>query len=75
MTPKNPVKYKRLKDPQTGMYKNYPYPAFTGIPSNAETDEHPFPEEAIDMTYDGLRPSNKGFAIIAKMVVNLMKKY
>ncbi|MEP7377290.1 MAG: SGNH/GDSL hydrolase family protein [Chitinophagaceae bacterium] len=75
MTLENLVKYKRLKNPQTGTYKNYPYPDFIGVPFNPETDEYPYPPEAIDMTYDGLHPSDKGFAIIADMLVNVMKKY
>ncbi|MEO6722010.1 MAG: SGNH/GDSL hydrolase family protein [Ferruginibacter sp.] len=75
MTLKTLVKYKRLKDPQTGKYKNYPYPASIDIPFNPETDEYPYPKEAIGMTYDGLHPSDKGFAIITNMLVNIMKKY
>jgi lysophospholipase L1-like esterase len=75
MTLKNLVKYKRLKDPQTGKYKNYPYPSFIDIPFNPETDEYPYPKEAIDMTYDGLHPSDKGFSVITNMLVNVMKKY
>jgi lysophospholipase L1-like esterase len=75
MTPNNLVKYKRLKDSQTGAYKNYKYPAFTNIPFNPETDEYPYPPEAMDMTYDGLHPSDKGFAIIAAMLVKIMKNY
>jgi lysophospholipase L1-like esterase len=72
---KNLVKFKRLKDPQTGRYKNYPYPSFIGVPFNPETDEYPYPAEAIDMTYDGLHPSDKGYTIIANMLVKIMKKY
>ncbi|MEP6951218.1 MAG: SGNH/GDSL hydrolase family protein [Ginsengibacter sp.] len=75
MTLENLVKYKRLKEPQTGAYKNYKYPAFTGVPFNPGTDEYPYPAEAIDMTYDGLHPSDKGFAIIANMLVDILKKY
>lgn len=75
ITLKNTVKYKRLKDPKTGVYKNCPYPAYIGIPFNPETDEYPYPADAIDMTYDGLHPSDKGYAIIANMLVNVMKKY
>jgi len=71
----NMVKYKRLKDPQTGAYKNYPYPDFINVPFNPETDEYPYPVDAMDMTYDGLHPSDKGHAVIAKMLVNIMKKY
>jgi lysophospholipase L1-like esterase len=75
MTLKKLVKYKRLKDPQTGEYKNYPYPSFIDIPFNPATDEYPYPQEAIDMTYDGLHPSDKGYAVIAKMLMKVMKKY
>jgi len=70
----NLVKYKRLKNPQTGTYQNYPYPAFIDIPFNPETDEYPYPADAIDMTYDGLHPSDKGFSVIADMLVKVLKK-
>ena len=70
-----PLKYKRLKDPQTGDYKNYPYPKFIDIPFNPDTDEYPYPVDAIDMTYDGLHPSDKGFQVIADMLVKILKKY
>jgi len=69
------VKYKRLKDPKTGVYKNYPYPDFIDIPFNPETDEYPYPADAIDITYDGLHPSDKGYEIIANMLIKIMKKY
>ena len=74
MTHKNLVKYKRLKDPQTGIYQNYPYPKFIDIPFNPETDEYPYPVEAGDMTYDGLHPSDKGYAVITDMLVKIMRK-
>ena len=69
------VKFKRLKDPQTGIYKAYKYPFSNDIPFNPETDEYPYPVEAIDMTYDGLHPSDKGYKVISKMLVKVMKKY
>jgi lysophospholipase L1-like esterase len=69
------VHYKRLKDPQTGNYKNYKYPEFIGIPFNTEGDEYPYPIEASRMTYDGLHPSDKGYSVIARMLVKIMKKY
>lgn len=75
ITMTNLIKYKRLKDPQTGSYANYTYPAFIDIPFNPETDEYPYPVEAIDMTYDGLHPSDKGYAVIAGMLIKIMKKY
>jgi len=71
----NMVKYKRLKDTATGQYKNYPYPAYVNIPFNPEKDEYPYPLEAVNMTYDGLHPSDKGYEAIAKMLVKVMKKY
>jgi lysophospholipase L1-like esterase len=75
ITQYNIVKYKRLKDPQTGSYKNYHYPQFLNIPFNTSTDEYPYPIDAMDMTYDGLHPSDKGHAVIAKMLVKIMKSY
>ena len=75
MSLKNLVKYKHLKDPQTGKYKNYTYPHYINIPFNPETDEYPYPLDAIDITYDGLHPSDKGYAIIAQMLVEILKKY
>ena len=75
MTMQNLVKYKRMKDPQTGAYKNYRYPDFIDIPFNPDTDEYPYPVDAIDMTYDGLHPSDKGYGIIADMLLKKMKKY
>jgi lysophospholipase L1-like esterase len=69
------VKYKRLKDPQTGDYKNYRYPNFIDVPFNPSTDEYPYPVDAIDMTYDGLHPSDKGYATIAKMLIKVMQQY
>lgn len=69
----NMVKFKRLKDPATGDYKNYKYPDFIKIPFNPATDEYPYPNEAIDMTYDGLHPSDKGYKVIADMLLKVLK--
>ncbi|MCE7066120.1 SGNH/GDSL hydrolase family protein [Dyadobacter sp. CY326] len=68
MTVDNMVNFKKLKDPATGSYKNFTYPEYTTIPFNPETDEYPYPAEAINMTYDGLHPSDKGYEIIADML-------
>lgn len=68
------VKYKRLKDTQTGEYKNYNFPDFINVPFNAETDEYPYPVEAINMTYDGLHPSDKGYEVISRKLIKIMKK-
>ena len=75
MNLKNLVKYKRLKDPATGLYRNYPYPDFIDVPFNPDTDEYPYPADAIDMTYDGLHPSDKGYGVISKMLIKTMKKF
>lgn len=75
ITQENLIRYKRLKDPQTGKYQNYPYPKFIDIPFNPDTDEYPYPVDAIDMTYDGLHPSDKGFTVIADMLVKVLEKY
>jgi lysophospholipase L1-like esterase len=68
------VHFKRLRDPQTGGYRNYPYPAYTSIPFHPDADEYPYPAEAIDMTFDGLHPSDKGNTEIAKKVILALKK-
>lgn len=70
---RNAVKFKRLKDPQTGAYKDYTYPDYMNIPFNPESDDYPYPKEAMDMTYDGLHPSDKGSAVIAEMVSKEIK--
>jgi lysophospholipase L1-like esterase len=73
---KHLVKYKRLKDPATaGAYRNYAYPAFINIPFNPEADEYPYPPAAIGITYDGLHPSDKGYAMIADLLVEILKRY
>lgn len=69
------VKFKRLKDPQTGDYRNYSFKEAIGIPFNPETDEYPYPVEAMNTTYDGLHPSDKGNAIIAASLTKLFKKH
>jgi len=73
MTVENMVKFKLLKDPTSGQYKNYAYPEYVDIAFNWKTDDYPYPSEAIDMTYDGLHPSDKGYEIIAKMIIDVLK--
>jgi lysophospholipase L1-like esterase len=68
------VKYKYLRDPQTYEYKEYRYPDYTDIPFSA-VDEYPYPVGAMDVTYDGVHPSDKGSSIIAGMVAKVMKTY
>lgn len=71
----NLVRFKRLKNPQTGVYTDYRFPDFINQPFNPETDEYPYPVEAIDKTYDGLHPSDEGYKLIAKPLIKIMKKY
>ncbi|MGJ7031590.1 SGNH/GDSL hydrolase family protein [Niabella hirudinis] len=68
------VHFKRLKNPQTRAYQNYAYPGFQKIPFNPETDEYPYPEAAIYLTYDGLHPSDKGNEIIASRIAAVLKQ-
>lgn len=68
------VKFKRLKNPQTGQYQNYTYPQFIDVPFNPKTDEYPYPAEAIGMTYDGLHPSDAGYAVIAGKLEKIIRK-
>jgi lysophospholipase L1-like esterase len=70
---KNFVKFKRLRDPKTGEYRNYTYPNYTTIPFNPDKDEYPYPLEAVDFTYDGLHPSDKGNKVIADMLIKVLK--
>ncbi len=71
---KNMVKFKRLKNSSIGIYQDYPYPDYIDIPFDPQNDEYPYPVEAIDMTYDGLHPSDKGNTVIADMLVEVIKK-
>ena len=68
------VHFKRLKDPATGAYKNFPYPDYTSVPFDPKADVYPYPEEAIDMTYDGLHPSTAGCEVIAEKLIKALKK-
>ncbi|MDP9081773.1 MAG: SGNH/GDSL hydrolase family protein [Bacteroidota bacterium] len=75
VTLKNAVNYRRLRDPKTGQYKNYTYPDFVSIPYHPATDDYPYPVDAMNWTYDGLHPSDKGHERIAQMLVKIMRKY
>jgi lysophospholipase L1-like esterase len=70
----NMVKYKRLKDPQTGQYMKYTYPDYIGVAFDPAADEYPYPPDAMDITYDGLHPSDKGDSIIAHQIIKVLKK-
>jgi lysophospholipase L1-like esterase len=68
------VKFKRLRDPKSGEYRNFRYPDFIDIPFDPEKDDYPYPVKSIDVTYDGLHPSDKGYRIIAKELVPIFRK-
>ena len=72
---KHLVKFKRVRDPNTGKYQNYHYPDFIDIPFDPAKDEYPYPTDAGDITYDGLHPSDKGYKIISEMLTRIMKMY
>jgi len=73
ITLENMVNFKKLKDPANGEYRNYPYPDYINIPFDPEKDMYPYPVEAGNMTYDGLHPSDKGYAVIAEMLAGKWK--
>ncbi|OMP75246.1 SGNH/GDSL hydrolase family protein [[Flexibacter] sp. ATCC 35208] len=65
------VKFKYLRDPLTREYKEYTYPDYIKIPFTVG-DVYPYPKEAIDVTYDGIHPSDKGGAIIAEILAKVI---
>lgn len=67
------VKFKLLKDTATGEYKKFTYPDYIQVPFDPKKDQYPYPKEAIDITYDGLHPSDKGYDIIAKSLIRLLR--
>lgn len=68
------VHFKRVKDTTTNTYQNMRYPAYTRMPFNPDTDEYPYPPAAIDVTYDGLHPSDKGNEMIATRLLPVFKR-
>lgn len=72
---KHLVKFKRLKDPETGKYRDFIYPDYISIPYEPGVDDYPYPVDGIDVTYDGLHPSDKGNAMISKALIKIMHKF
>lgn len=68
------VKFKRLKDPETGEYKKFKYPDFIDVPFDPAKDEYPYLEKSINVTYDGLHPSDKGYRLISKELFPIFKE-
>ncbi len=69
------VKFKWLRDPRSGVYNRYKFPEYTYITFNPGKDEYPYPKSAMDMTYDGLHPSDAGYKEIAKVLEPVFKKF
>jgi lysophospholipase L1-like esterase len=69
----NAVKFKRVRDTVTHNYHDLKYPDYIGIPFSPDTDEYPYPVDAIGYTYDGLHPSDAGYQLIANMVMSEFK--
>jgi lysophospholipase L1-like esterase len=69
------VKFKRLKDPETGEYKKFKYPDFIDVSFDPAADEYPYPEKSINVTYDGLHPSDKGYRLISKELYPIFKGF
>ncbi|QHS60170.1 SGNH/GDSL hydrolase family protein [Chitinophaga agri] len=69
---KQAVKFKYVRDPQTREYKEYTYPDYIDIPFTVG-DKYPYPVKAMDVTYDGIHPSDKGCAIIAELLAKVIK--
>ncbi len=67
------VKFKRLRIPGSDSYKNYPLKSSFNIPFNAQKDDYPYPPEAIQMTYDGLHPSDSGNQFIANRLIKVLR--
>ena len=74
ITLENMVKFKRVKDRNTGQYVNLKYPEYVDKPFDPEEDEYPYPLESVAMTYDGLHPSDEGYAKISGMLVETFGK-
>jgi lysophospholipase L1-like esterase len=71
----NLVNFKRLKDPASGLYKNYKYPEAADIPFHPLADDYPYPAAAINLTYDGLHPSDKGNGVIANVIIKAFEEF
>jgi lysophospholipase L1-like esterase len=69
----NLVKYKYLRNPETGQYQDYHYPDYINVPFDPENDQYPYPLDAIGMTYDGLHPSDEGNELIANELSEILK--
>lgn len=67
------VKYNYSLDKASGKYLKVKYPKNKNLSFNPETDQYPYPIDAILMTFDGLHPSDAGNTTIAKEIVKKFK--
>ena len=68
----NAVKFRRCVI--NGESIDLPYPNYTQIPYDPECGVYPYPSDAIDMTYDGLHPSDKGSQALANVILEAFTK-
>jgi len=66
------VTFKRMRVPGTDQYFNYSFPAYTSLSFDPDHDDYPYPVSSIEMTYDGLHPSDAGNALIASRLAELI---
>lgn len=71
-TPENAVHFKRVR--KAGKIVDLPYPEYTAVPYHPQEDPYPYPEEAVNMTYDGLHPSDKGCEKIAELLAERLNE-
>lgn len=68
----NVIRFKRVK--MNGNYENLPYPDYVGVPFDPKIDEYPYPLDSVALTYDGLHPTDEGFAIIARILADKIQE-
>ncbi len=66
------VRFKRVV--RDGQIADLPYPDYAGIPFRPGKDPYPYPPEAVDLTYDGLHPSEEGCEILADLFAEEIRK-
>ncbi|MBP3543590.1 MAG: SGNH/GDSL hydrolase family protein [Lachnospiraceae bacterium] len=71
-TQENVIHFKWLK--KDGSYQKLAYPEYVGVSYQPETDEYPYPPEAVALTYDGLHPSDEGNEILAELIAKELEK-
>ncbi|MFC3809502.1 SGNH/GDSL hydrolase family protein [Lacihabitans lacunae] len=67
------VKFNYSFDKESGKYLKLKYPHNKNLTFDPEKDKYPYPVDAVDMTFDGLHPSDGGNKVIAKELVKKFK--